>query len=853
MFTFTVNGKSVSTDKEEKLITFLREELLLTSVKNGCSEGACGTCTILIDGKATKACVQKTSKMEGRSVVTCEGLTEREKDVYAYAFTHCGAVQCGFCTPGMVMSAKGLIDASPDPSREEVRFALRNNICRCTGYKKIEDAVLLAARIFREGEAVPHEDFSGRVGENLPRVDAPAKALGVAEYTDDIHLPGMLHGGAVRSEYPRAVVKSIDTAEARALPGVRAVLTAAELPGQVKVGHLKRDQWVLVPVGEEVHFCGDPIVLIAADTPELLNQARALVRIEYEVLQPVLSIQEAMAPGAPQIQPDGNLLTHEHLVRGNAEEKLRQSKYVVTRKYHTPPTEHAFLEPECAVAAPEKGGVVIWSADQGIYQTKRECADATGLNPDLVRVAAKSVGGGFGGKEDMSVQHHAAILALLTQRPVKVCWSRKESMLCHPKRHGFEMEITTGCDENGILTAMKAVLLTDTGAFASLGGPVLQRACTHAAGPYNYQDIDIDGKAYYTNNPPCGAFRGFGVTQSVFAAECNLNLLAEQVGISPFEIRYRNAIRPGQTLPNGQIADAGTALVETLDAVRPYYEANPKAGIACAMKNSGLGVGIPDTGRCTLHVEKGAVHIRTSAACIGQGMGTVTCQIVCETTGLSPEQVVWDAPDTSIAPNSGNTTASRQTLFTGEATRRAAVELSAALAGGCTLADVEGVDFHAEYTGITDKLGSPKEHPVSHIAYGYATHLVELDAEGKVARVIAAHDVGRAVNPVSVEGQIEGGVVMSLGYSLTEDFPLENGRPKAVYATLGLFRANQTPPVQAVIVEKNHDPLACGAKGIGEICSIPTPPAVQLAYYHYDGNFRTALPLEDTPYRKRKA
>ena len=426
-------------------------------------------------------------------------------------------------------------------------------------------------------------------------------------------------------------------------------------------------------------------------------------------------------------------------------------------------------------------------------------------------------------------------------------------MLCHPKRHGFEMEITTGCDENGILTAMKAVLLTDTGAFASLGGPVLQRACTHAAGPYNYQDIDIDGKAYYTNNPPCGAFRGFGVTQSVFAAECNLNLLAEQVGISPFEIRYRNAIRPGQTLPNGQIADAGTALVETLDAVRPYYEANPKAGIACAMKNSGLGVGIPDTGRCTLHVEKGAVHIRTSAACIGQGMGTVTCQIVCETTGLPPEQVVWDAPDTSIAPNSGNTTASRQTLFTGEATRRAAVELSAALAGGRTLADVEGVDFHAEYTGITDKLGSPKEHPVSHIAYGYATHLVELDAEGKVARVIAAHDVGRAVNPVSVEGQIEGGVVMSLGYSLTEDFPLENGRPKAVYASLGLFRANQTPPVQAVIVEKNHDPLACGAKGIGEICSIPTPPAVQLAYYHYDGNFRTALPLEDTPYRKKKA
>ena len=398
---------------------------------------------------------------------------------------------------------------------------------------------------------------------------------------------------------------------------------------------------------------------------------------------------------------------------------------------------------------------------------------------------------------------------------------------------------------------MKAVLITDTGAFASLGGPVLQRACTHAAGPYHYQDIDIEGRAYYTNNPPCGAFRGFGVTQSCFAAECNLNLLAEKVGISPFEIRWRNAIRPGQYLPNGQIADDSTALLETLAAVRPYYEANPSAGIACAMKNSGLGVGVPDTGRCTLHIESGVVHVRTSAACIGQGMGTVVVQIVCQTASLSPEQVVWDTPDTAVTPNSGNTTASRQTLFTGEAARRAAVELKRALEGR-TLFDVEGVNFHAEYTGITDKLGSPKEHPVSHVAYGYATHLVELDETGRVSRVVAAHDVGRAVNPVSIEGQIEGGVVMSLGYALTEDLPLEDGCPTVSYAGLGLFRAHQTPDVKALIIEKPDSVLACGAKGIGEICSIPTPPAVQNAYYNFDGKFRTSLPLEETPYRKKK-
>lgn len=852
MFTFQVNGKSVSTEKEEKLIYFLREDLGLTSVKNGCSEGACGTCIILIDGKATKACVWKTSGMEGRSVLTCEGLTEREKDVYAYAFTKCGAVQCGFCTPGMVVAAKGLLDENPDPDREAVKVALRNNICRCTGYKKIIDAVLLAGKLLRAGTEVPREDFTGRVGENFPRVDAPAKAIGTAEYVDDMRMEGMLYGGAVRSEHPRAIVRAIDVSEAAALPGVVRVVTAADLPGEKKVGHLKRDQWVLVPVGGEVHFCGDPIVLIAAETLAILNQARALVKIEYEVLTPILSVWDAMAPDAPRIQEGGNLLAHEHLVRGNAEEKLKRSKYVVMETYHTPPTEHAFLETESAVGAPERDGVVVYSGDQGIYQTKRECADATGLDPALVRVVARNVGGGFGGKEDMSVQHHAAILGLLTQRPVKVSMTRRESMQCHPKRHGFEMEVTTGCDENGIITALKATLLTDSGAFASLGGPVLQRACTHASGPYNYQNIEIDGRAYYTNNPPCGAFRGFGVTQSCFASECNLNKLAELVGISPFEIRYRNAIRPGQTLPNGQIAGPDTALVETLDAIRPYYEANPSAGIACAIKNSGLGVGIPDTGRCVLHVEKEVVHIRTSAACIGQGLGTVVVQIVCEATGLTPGQVVWDVPDTSIAPNSGNTTASRQTLFTGEAARRAAVELKNALEGR-VLADLEGVNFHQEYTGVTDKLGSEVPNPVSHIAYGYATHMVELNGDGAVERVIAAHDVGRAVNPVSVEGQIEGGVVMSLGYSLTEDFPLENGRPKAVYASLGLLRANQTPNVESVIVEKNLDgTLACGAKGIGEICSIPTPPAVQLAYYNYDGGFRTSLPLEDTPYQKKK-
>lgn len=852
MYEFSVNGQTVSTDTDQKMIVFLRDTLGLTSVKNGCSEGACGTCMILVDGKATKACILSTSKAAGKSIVTCEGLTPREKDVYGYAFSHVGAVQCGFCTPGMVISAKGLIDKNPTPSQADVKEAIKNNICRCTGYKKIEEAILLAAKLFRENTPVPETNFLGKVGENMHRVDAEAKALGVAKYADDLSLPGMAYGSAVRSAYPRARVCAVDVSAAREAEGVVAVVTAADLPGKPKVGHLKKDQFVLVPEGGITTFLGDPIVLVAADTKAHLEAAKALVKIEYEELPGVFSAEEAAAADAPQVHDDApNLMSHEHLVRGNADERIKNSKYVVTREYITPPTEHAFLEPETAVAAPEGDGVIIYSGDQGIYQTKGECAEATGLPPEKVRVVAMMVGGGFGGKEDMSVQHHAAILALAAKRPVKVSLTRKESILIHPKRHGMKMNFTTACDENGILTAMKATILADTGAIASLGGPVLQRACTHAGGPYNYQDVEIDGKAYYTNNPPCGAFRGFGVTQSCFATEMNLNLLAEMAGLSPWEIRYRNAIRPGQVLPNGQIADDSTAIVETLEAVKEYCDANPKAGIACAIKNSGLGVGIPDYGRCRLTVEDGVVHIHTSAACIGQGMGTVVTQIAATTTGLPLSQIQYETPDTSKAPNSGNTTASRQTLFTGEACKRACQELMKAKGDG-TLEALNGKEFYGEYLGATDKLGSDKPNPVSHVAYGYATHVVDLDGDGRIKLVIAAHDVGRAINPVSVEGQIEGGVVMSLGYALTEDFPLEHGRPLAKYGTLGLFKANQTPEVKAVIVEKNDSDLACGAKGIGEICSIPTPPAVALAYYLRDGKFRTTLPLADTPYSRKK-
>ncbi|WP_295588325.1 selenium-dependent xanthine dehydrogenase [uncultured Oscillibacter sp.] len=849
MATFTVNGRTVSVEKNQKLLRYLRDTLRLTSVKDGCSEGACGTCTVLIDGKPTKACVPQTDKLEGKSVLTVEGLSDFEKDVYTYAFGTAGAVQCGFCIPGMVMCAKALLDQNPAPSREEAAFAIRNNICRCTGYVKIIDAILLAAEVFRAG-AVPPAPQDWSLGQRVPRVDVEEKVTGTGIYPDDIYLDGMIYGSAVRSKYPRARVLAIHTEEARALPGVVGVYTAADIPGQNKVGHLMKDWDTMIAVGDITHYLGDAICLVAAETPEILQRAKELVRVDYEELSMVRSPREAMAPDAPQVHRSGNLLAHKHIQRGDPKAAIERSSHVLKRHFSTPWTEHAFLEPECAVAYPDGDGVMVLSTDQGAYDTQHEIMGMLGLGADKVKVQNQLVGGGFGGKEDVTVQHHAALIAYLAKRPVKVKLTRAESILIHPKRHPMDMEFTLGCDENGIIQGVVATVTADTGAYASLGGPVLERACTHAAGPYNYQNFEIDGYAWYTNNPPAGAFRGFGVTQTCFCIESLLNEMADVVGITPWEIRYRNAIRPGQELPNGQIVDASTGLVETLEAVKPYVDGAKYVGLACAMKNAGVGVGIPDTGRCRLVIEGGKVHIFAGASCIGQGLGTVLTQMVCTQTGIARDNVVYERSNTYCAPDSGTTSGSRQTLFTGEACRRACTDLVEAMKEKA-LTELEGQEFYGEYLGKTDPLGAPVPNPVSHVAYGYATQVCILNDEGRVERIVAAHDVGKAVNPTSVEGQIEGGVIMSLGFALTERYPLTDCKPTAKFGTLGLFRANQIPEVTPIIVEKPGLNVACGAIGIGEITSIPTAPAIADAYFRFDGIRRTSLPLEGTPYSRK--
>ncbi len=855
MYTLTINGREYTTEHDGKLLGFLRDELRLTGAKDGCSEGVCGACTVLVDGKKTKACVVSISKLVGKQILTVEGIPADEMRVYEHCFAEAGAVQCGYCIPGMILSAKSLLDTNLNPTRADIKLAIRGNLCRCTGYKKIEDAILMAADFFREGRPIPPAPHSLHMDEHARRIDAAEKVNGSGIYADDILVDGMLYAKPVFSRYPRARIERIDTSRAEAHPDCVKVLTRRDVPCN-KIGHIKQDWDVMMGEGDITRYVGNVLAVVATDKKEKLEEIAALVEVEYTELPAVTSPFDALRGDAPLLHPDGNVMSRANLVRGNADEAIANSKYVVTRKYKTSWQEHGFMEPECCVAMPEgEDGLLIYTTSQSIYDVQRECSKMLGLPPEKVHCRAPLVGGGFGGKEDMSVQPYAALMAWVTKRPVKVKYTRQESLNYHVKRHPMEMEFTTACDENGILTGMKGVIIADTGAYASLGGPVLHRACTHAAGPYNYQNIDIFGMSVYTNNVVSGAFRGFGVTQSCFATEMNINLLAEMVGIDPWEFRRRNAIQPGDILPNGQTADPNTNMVACLEAVKDEFYAHPYAGIACGFKNSGTGMGKKDIGRVLLSVEDGKIHIRTSASCMGQGIGQMTLTEICHVTELDPALFVFENADTIRTPDAGTSTASRQTVMTGEAARRAGEKLKAALDGGKTVAELEGCEFFGEYSAKTDPLGAIKENPVSHVSYSYGAQVIILNDEGRIEKAISAFDVGTPVNIQSVEGQIEGGMVMGIGYGVTEKFECVDGYPKSRFGTIGFMRATEAPELEAILCrpkEEDKLPYSLGAKGCGELCMIPTAPACAHAYWRYDGKFRQSLPLEDTPYRKGK-
>ena len=845
----TINGQTADVEVVEgaSLLDLLRDSFGLRSMKDGCApEGSCGACTVIVDGRAVVSCAQPASRFEGRLVVTLEGLDRARRQEWADAFVAAGASQCGYCTPGIVMKAEALLARMPRPSDDEVNRGLTGNLCRCTGYAKIVDAIQAVAGGLTEP---PTNDTAAdsAIGAPAPRYDGQAQVLGELPFVGDMDRPGLLHGAVRFSDHPRALVKHIDTSAAVRTPGVVRILTWRDIPGERDQGLLVRDWPLLIAEGEETRYVGDMIAFVAAESRAAARRAATLIEVEYTILDPVTDPEAALAPGAPQLHPDGNLLSTTVVRRGEVDPALAAATHVVSGTFTTQRIEHAFLEPEAALAEPDGGGMRVFSQGQGAWEDRRQLASLLGLPETAVRVTQVATGGAFGGKEDLGAQGPAALLSFATRRPVMVRFSRAESLRFHPKRHPMTLDYTVGCDAEGRLVAVRARLVGDTGAYASVGAKVLERAAGHACGPYRVPNVDVESRAVYTNNPPCGAMRGFGVPQVTFALEGLLDELAERVGIDGWEMRWRNALEEGDRFGTGQLLGQGVGIKRTLLAVRDEYRAARYAGIACGAKNTGIGNGVAERGRVLLSVlPDGHLLLRHSWTEMGQGIHTALRQIVAHELGLQPERIDV-VVDTERELDTGETTASRATLLGGQAALRAAGAVCKALEGS-TWSELVGREFEGEYVvDWTTPIEAGVPDPHTHIAYGWATQVVILDDEGRLARVVAAQDVGRAINRQILEGQVEGGVHMGLGYALSEEFVVEDGRPRTeTLKSLGIIPPAGMPKVAVILVEEQQPEGPYGAKGAGEAVLVPTAAAVAGALYSFDGIRRRALPMRDS-------
>jgi xanthine dehydrogenase molybdenum-binding subunit len=855
---FQLNGEArqVEAWPDEPLLDVLRETFKLKSLKSGCApQRECGACLALIDGQPKVTCAIRIEQVEGRSVTTLEGVADAERRLYSDAFQAAAGLQCGFCTPGLVLRIKWMTDQGERLTRAEIARVLDGHLCRCTGYAKIIDAVELiqAAKL---GGAAPAMVDNGGVGQPLKRYQGGELALGERPFVADVDAPGLLYGVVALSAHARARIVKIDVAKALALPGVVAVATAKDVPGERWIGQIYADWPCFVAEGEEARCVGDVLAAVAAETPRIAREAAKLVEVAYEPLPAVLDPAEALKPGAPRVNPKhDNLLSATRYARGDVDAALAASAHVVSGVWTTQRIEHLFLEPEACLARPlPDGRLHIYSQGQGIFEDRRQIAAVLGEPEERLYVELAPNGGAFGGKEDMTIQAQTAVLARLTGRPVRIALTREESIRIHPKRHPLTMTYTVGCDAEGRLTAVKADILGDSGAYASVGGKVLERAAGHACGPYRTPAVAIESVAAYTNNPPCGAMRGFGVNQTSFAIEGCLDLLAAKVGLDGWEMRWRNIVRVGDLTTTGQILEKSVGAAKTLLAVKPAYDAARAAGravgIACGLKNSGLGNGAVEFGKCRLVVQAGgAVDLHTGFTEMGQGLLTVLSQFAVEVTGL-PAAVFRPQVNSRFEVGAGQTTGSRATLLAGRATIDAAQKLRADLDAGRTLADLVGAVYVGEVRiDDTTAAGELKNGKIkTHTAYGFATQVVALDEKGAVEKVIAAHDVGRAINPQLCEAQIQGAVQMGLGYALTEELPCKDGMP-VIFKTreIGVLRAQHMPEVEVILVEEHEPEGPFGAKGVGEIGLVPTAGAVAGALAAYDGVRRMRLPMKDSP------
>jgi xanthine dehydrogenase molybdenum-binding subunit len=914
----------VAYDPDDMLVDVLRDRLGLTGTKVGCGEGICGSCTVLLNGEKVLSCKLPAERAQDGEVLTIEGLNAAsvggkrdELHPLQKAFVEHGAIQCGFCTPGQIMTAYEFLQQEPDPTPEQIRRAMRGALCRCGGYPSIESAILAAAQAMRTGEEIPPVDLievqnEDVIGKFEIRPDAVAKATGEAIYSDDLNFEGMLHGRVKRAGVPHAILRVLDVEAARQLPGVVALLTAEDIPGKKRHGLFVDDWPILVGVGERVRYMGDALALVAAESREIATEAIDLIRAEFDPRPIVSNPVQARDSDAPVLHQRGNLLKHIKIRHGDLESGFESADVVLEDVYFTPTMDHVFMEPECSVACPtDDGRMEVYVGSQIPYEDRRQVAEALGRPRERVRIVGQLMGGGFGGKEDIAGQIHAALLADATDSPVKVLFDRGESMLVHPKRHATQITVKMGAKRDGTITAIKTELYGDTGAYASLGGKVMSRAIAHSSGPYEVANMHGDCYAMYTNNPPAGAFRGFGALQSQFAIERMIDQMAAKLGLDPVDLRRKNALRVGSTTNTGQQLEESVGLIECIDKVDAEmrclarddgYEtpfeplADPDAphlvrawGIASAYKNTGLGGGALDKAGAELELfADGTLEVRSASAELGQGLVTILRMIVAEELMLSPDRVKVLVMDTDLSPDGGPTTASRQTFVTGNAALHAAKKMRQILTDflsnryDCSpkavvfkrdSVQVDQIELSFErvaemycangsVTRIMYDYIAPTTKPLGeggdmHFAFSFATQAAEVEVDTRtgrtrVLRVIAANDVGRALNPLGLQGQFEGGVMMGIGHALMENFVVENGEIQTDrFARYKIPRIHHSPEIIPIVVEHPVSAGPYGAKGVGEIVSIPTIPAILNAIENAVGVRINRLPADAKVLREK--
>jgi aldehyde oxidoreductase len=860
-------------DPDRRLIDLLRQDLRLTGAKQSCDrKGQCGACTVIVNGNATRSCLAKVADLQGAEVITVEGLgTPENPHLIQEAFVLSGAIQCGYCTPGMIMATKALLDKNSRPTEEEIKRALRRNLCRCTGYVKIIDAVNLAGRFLR-GEVTPDQvrpdPSKGVIGVSLPRPTAMLKACGLAEFTADIHVDGALELAVVRSPYDHARMKSIDASATEGMPGVAGVMTARDIRGTNCLKHATDDKLVLCD--GEIHVMGDAVALVAAETKAQALAAAAAVKVEYELLPVVRTPEEALADGAPQVHEGRpNLCFTMAQLRGDAEAALRSSHAVVEEEFSTQLLHQAPLEPEASVAYLEGEGedakLVVIGRGINIHHHLMLLQGALGY--DNIRYEEAFTGGQFGIKIDITAEALAAAAALHFQRPVRYVCSLTESMWITTKRHPFQMKVRLGADEQGKLTAYAIDFTVENGAYTSAGQTVVTRAMQMLSGAYQIPNVNAFARLVYTNNAWGGAARGAGPPQGHFALESAMDLLAQKYGMDPLEFRLMNTLLPGQSTSTGQVVDEWP-FPGVMEALRPHCErakreaaafrdGPARRGVGIAAGAFGIGAAVP-ADKSTVAVEMnpdGGLTVYGSIADPGEGNDAMLTQLASHFTGIPPAKIRLVVRDTDRTPVSGSAAGSRVTYMSGGALVLAIEELKKAMAeAGVTtyeglVAGGRPTRYMATKTQATTPLDPKTGQGIPYETRVLGAQMAEVEVntetgEVRILKMTAVEDLGKVLNPQAVEGQIEGGMDMGAGMALREEYV--HGRT-VDWITFKFPTIGDSFPMEVITLETPRKKGPLGAVGVGEFVLLPTTAAIMNAIHDAVGVRIRSLPA--TPER----